>query len=100
MFDAFSERDGRGVHNFLNLSPQIVQTITAVIIPQMKSPRVPKVVPVNGNHSGEHKPTAEQNAIIKINFLLAPCCWPVAGSTAASAEITAACFSIFCFLMR
>lgn len=41
----------------------MVHTTAAVIIPTIKSPIKPKVVPVSGIHNGEQRATAEPNPI-------------------------------------
>jgi len=57
-------------HILRNLKPNMAQTIAAVAIPTKRSPRVPRVVPVNGNHNGEHRPMQQPYAIINIRRLL------------------------------
>ena len=72
----------------------------AAMMPQIKSPPAPKLVPVNGNKNGEHKPRIEQSIIIDINALLVLRRWSVTGRAASPCAMSCSRLSCFCFLIK
>ncbi len=66
------KRDVRlNIYIFRNFDPQIMQISDTVTRPTNKLPCVPKLLPVNGNHNGQARPTIIPLSIINNSRFLA-----------------------------
>jgi hypothetical protein len=74
--------------------------MAAVMRPQIKSPFMPKLVPVKGAKKGEQKPVMDPSTMIKINPLFAFCRRSFNSRVAVSTAVVCPSNSRFCFLMK